>query len=206
MKKAFIDFDGTLVYVYKRYHAILNDYLTIYHNKKIDYKAYIDKKIMRFKDHEIVFSVHNELIDIMQYHAFKLENLENQYYLNMDELIPDIKPTLLRIKEKGYTLELLSYRNNEIELLNELKRLSIFCMFDKITALIPCSESNQKSSYISSNLCGKEDVVIGDSPTEMEAAKENGLLGIFVKTGLFSTEYNDYGLVCENINEAIDKI
>lgn len=205
-KKAFIDFDGTIVYVYKRYFNILNDYLISKHNPTMNFDEYIKLKMMRYKDHESVKKILNIDISINDYHYFKMGNLENPVYLEFDELIPYTKEALLLLKEKGFFIELLSYRLHIDSLINQLFDLKLHGFFDKITVINPSKDVNEKSNYIKINKISNQDIIIGDSPSEIEAAKINNIIGKFVESGLFTKEFVKDCDFYINLYEAVKSI
>jgi phosphoglycolate phosphatase-like HAD superfamily hydrolase len=202
-KKAFIDFDGTIVYIYKRYFHILNDYLKNIHNVTLNYDEYVKFKINRYKDHEIVKKTLDINISIENYHYFKLENIESPIYLQFDEVIPFTVEALLLLKEKGFFIELLSYRLCIDSLVKQLFDLNLYSLFDRITVITPSKEVNEKSNYIKDNKISNHDIIIGDSPSEIEAANNNNINGKFVESGLFT---KDYVKNCDFYNNLYDAV
>lgn len=202
-KKAFIDFDGTLIFVYKKYFNIINDFIFTNYLKNIEYDSYIRLKKSGHKDHEIVKLLLGIDIPINNYHIEKLKNLEDPKYLDFDELIPMTMHGLEMLRQKGFYIELLTYRQNRSSLIHQLKKLSLYHMFDKITTLEHNPKMNQKSLYINLEKISNQDIVFGDSPVEIEAANENMILGIFVLTGLYSLDQVPSCVSYDNFFEAV---
>jgi phosphoglycolate phosphatase-like HAD superfamily hydrolase len=189
MKRAYVDFDGTIVSVFERYYKVLNDYCSSRYRININYDLYILKKRKRYKDHQIVLEEHPEIqISIDDYHRYKLDNIELECYLAYDSLFPDSIGALSLLKEKGFFVELLTYRNDKNQLEEELLRLDLTSYFDKVTCLKPEQRVNRKSEHIRMTNNHPESIVIGDSPVEIEAAIDNNITGYFVDTGLFSKD------------------
>lgn len=205
-KNAFIDFDGTIVFVYKKYYYILKNYVKYTYKKTFKYYDYIKLKLQGYKDHEIINKLLNIDISIENYHIYKTENLENPLFLKYDKLIPYTKKALKLLKKKGYFTELLSCRISRDLLHIQLSKFKINSYFDKVTTLIASNKKNVKADYIKLNRSSEQDIIIGDSPIEMEAARMNNICGIFVETGLFNTDSKDGFKSFENLYEAVSSL
>lgn len=198
-KIAFVDFDGTIINVYMRYYNILNDYLKWKHQNQIEYTDYIKIKLTGLKDHLIIKELLNIDIDIDNYIYFKKNRLENDDYLKQDTLIENSIEALKKLKEKEFFIEILSYRNNEKQFINQIVSFNLDKYVDRYTSIIPKLGKNLKSEYINKINNNKLSIVIGDSMVEINAAYNNGIRGFFVKTGLSNGVNVQSHLVYEDI-------
>ena len=205
MKTIYIDFDGTLVNVYKRYLGILqsflgNDYL-------INQKQYIDLKKKRIKDHKIIellFDGHK--IDLKKYIEYKNHLIESNKWLAKDELIGDFFFYINKAKMSGFKVSLITARNNSDNLIYQLKKLNIYNLFNNIYVVGLKKNINTKLELLK-KIHSKGDIIIGDSPMEIDAAYNLNLESYFVDSGLYdksfcnnSTEnFSDYQEVFEKI-------
>ena len=187
MKTIYIDFDGTLVNVYKRYLGILqsflgNDYL-------INQKQYIDLKKKRIKDHKIIellFDGHK--IDLKKYIEYKNHLIESNKWLDKDELIGDIFFYINKAKMSGFKVSLITARNNSDNLIYQLKKLNIYNLFNNIYVVGLKKNINTKLELLK-KIHSKGDIIIGDSPMEIDAAYNLNLKSYFVDSGLYDKSF-----------------
>lgn len=202
-KIAFIDFDGTIVNVYLKYFHILNDYVTMLHQVNIDCNQYLTHKLHRVKDCQIVKRLTGIDLQVDDYYKYKHQNLELPKYLDYDKLIPNTENALSMLTLKGYTIEILSNRNSSESIEYQLNKLKIKNLIDRTTVLSSTSSVLSKKEYVKNAKISECDLVIGDSPTDMDAAIGNSLIGIFVKTGLFLESDVKNCKVFESLYEAV---
>jgi len=203
-RTVFVDFDGTIVDVFPRYYGILSSYLEKYTDKKMDYDTYRKMKKAGNKDNQIVEKILGIKIDIMDYLSYKSEMLEDPRWLKKDIVFGDPKDAYDKLKEIKYNVVLLTQRNKEDNFYRQINDLKIRNCFDDLVILKPCIGRNVKTDYISAHY-HKENIVIGDSKTEIEAAKMLNIEGYFVETGLFSSCYVGIKeFIFDNYNIAVE--
>ena len=187
MKTIYIDFDGTLVNVYKRYIGILQSFLG--NDYRINEKQYIHYKKKRVYDHKIVkliFYVYK--IDLKKYIIYKSDLIETEKWLALDELIGNPIFYINKIKIAGFKVSLLTARNNKNNLKSQLKKLNIVNLFDKIHVVGFKKNINTKLELLK-NIYMQGDIIIGDSPMEIEAADSLNLDSYFVNSGLYNKSF-----------------
>jgi len=206
-KTAYIDFDGTIVDVFPRYYGILSEYLRGFTNESLDFPKYKKLKRLGKKDHVIVKELIEEIeIDIDDYIKFKRQNLESFEWLSKDILIGNPEVTNMELKGLGYNVVLLTQRNNQNNLIKQLDFLSIKDSFDQIIMVKPEIGKNVKFDHIIKH-CNSNDIIIGDSIVEINAANLLNIDGYFVETGLFSSEVLGIReFVFDNYKSAVDYI
>lgn len=207
-KKAFVDFDGTIVNVYRRYFTILNEFLVSQKSDPIkEEKVFIELKRHGIKDHLIVEALSPFISDaefpIETYLEHKRKCLEQRDYLQLDSIIGDPFLAYQKLKEKNYWVMLLSKRNNPRELQWQINSIGgkicdeIFCASD--THL-----KNPKYQFLK-EIAAKGDFIIGDSNEDMEAGFLLQIDSYFVQTGLAVLEkkFSDVKQFA-NYNECVD--
>ena len=206
-KKAFIDFDGTIVDVFPRYFGILNEYIREMTYESIDFLEYKKLKRAGKKDHVIIMELAKGLeIDIDDYVKFKRENLEEFSWLRKDVLIGNPESANLKLKGMGYKIVLLTQRNNKNNLIKQLDFLNIKESFDDVVIVEPKVGQNVKASYIGKQY-SFDDIIIGDSSEEIDAARLLSINSYFVESGLFSADsLNIRKLVFDDYESVVDYI
>ena len=185
-KKAFIDFDGTIVDVFPRYFGILNEYIREMTYESIDFLEYKKLKRAGKKDHVIIRELAKGLeIDIDDYVKFKRENLEEFSWLRKDVLIGNPESANLKLKGMGYKIVLLTQRNNKNNLIKQLI-LNIKESFDDVVIVEPKVGQNVKASYIGKQY-SFDDIIIGDIVKKL-MSRLLSINSYFVGSGLFSAD------------------
>lgn len=204
-KVAYVDFDGTVVDVIPRYFGILSSYLKDKVSTELNLEKYKILKRRGLKDHQIVLKLcDNFKLDINDYIQYKRENLESEFWLKRDVIIGSPREAYNKLKSLGYRVKLLTQRNHENRLLDQVKRLGLEECFDDIIVVKPLVGGNAKVNILK-NKVNKKDIIIGDSSIEMECARYFNIKGYFVRTGLWEDKYaNSDSLIFENYNSVVD--
>lgn len=178
----YIDLDGTILDIFERYSGIFNLYAKQY-GKHLEREEYKKLRQAGVSDLEIFKQKWNLEIDREAYKSLKHQYLESPEWLKKDTVIGN--PEIL--KKYDCKFAILTQRNRETETLQQIKSLELDKVFDAIIVLKPCKGKNVKLEYLR-NRVEKADWIIGDSTVELECARELGMQGCFVCTGLFGTE------------------
>ncbi|EKN62755.1 HAD family hydrolase [Schinkia azotoformans] len=204
-KTAYVDFDGTVVDVMPRYHGILESYLKKDNLIELDYTEYCFLKRKGIKDHEIVYRLCNGLkIDIESYLEFKRPNLESSFWLKKDIIIGSPKDAYNKLKCLGYNVVLLTQRNYEKRLLQQVAGLGLDNCFDEVLVVKPLLRGNAKLNVLKDKI-NSEDIIIGDSKIEMECADFLYINGFFVESGLWGTTFaGEKSLIFKTYNLVVD--
>ncbi|RKX46052.1 MAG: hypothetical protein DRP27_02480 [Thermotogae bacterium] len=186
MATIFLDFDGTLVDVMPRFHAIFSDYLVMKGFSPPTLSEYRRLKRLHNYDPEI-FKALNIDVAWEDYGEWKVNRVESTSYLCLDKLIGEPHYVVERLRDRGYSVVLLSARRIRENLLTELEWLKISGLFDDVlvTEDYKIDSKARKLAKIAEN----GDIIVGDSETELTAAKELGIRHFGVTTGLRSVEF-----------------
>lgn len=207
MKRAFVDFDGTIVEVYDRYLKILNDFLRTQNIGLIeDRRRYIELKKIKRKDHLIVQEILGSVFDIELYVEFKRKRLEDPTYLALDRLIGDPSRSYSKMKEIGFEVIVVSKRNRVKELSREIDSFGVkFC--DEVICVSPIQGKNAKYERLR-GIARSGDLIIGDSAEDVQAGRLLGIDCYFVRSGLeeFSDELGVRSMVFEDYDSVADHL
>lgn len=204
-KNAYVDFDGTIVDVMPRYYGILESYLKKYGLINLEYEQYCYLKRQGIFDHIIVKEICSGfMINVENYLKYKRFKLENNDWLFKDIVIGSPLDAYQKLHMNGYTVKLLSIRNNETPLVNQVESLHLTNCFDEIVAVKPISSGNAKENYLR-DIINHDDIIIGDSYVEMKCAEVFGIRGFFVKSGLWNSSFaGTKGLIFDTYNEVVN--
>ncbi|PYG87169.1 phosphoglycolate phosphatase-like HAD superfamily hydrolase [Ruminiclostridium sufflavum DSM 19573] len=204
-KTAYIDFDGTVVDVMHRYHGILAEYLHVNAFLNLSFEKYCLYKRQGFKDHIIVDKIFEGFkIDIEHYVDYKRINLESNKWLKVDTVIGSPQRAYKQLNEAGFKIYLLTQRNYKERLINQVKLLNLEDSFDEYIVLMPLLGQNAKAEFLK-NKVNSGDIIIGDSPIEIECANMFDIAGFFVETGLWGKQFANCKVqVFENYNAVVD--
>lgn len=180
-----IDLDGTILNIWNRYYAILNDsfiagYLEI--DELINKYVYI---LMRREGlSEEMFLKLIGVINTEAYLNHRQTVIESEHYLSFDTLF-DIE----KLKKFDRRI-LITYRKNRKNLINQLKKLGIHYFFTEIiTPKSSISAKEFKFEIIcelgeNERINALDCIVIGDTETDILAAKKNKIYSIGVLSGM----------------------
>lgn len=185
MKTIWLDFDGTVVDILPRYYQVLSDYIF---PERMRFEDYCKLKRGGNKDHEIIHELTGQDIDVPDYMKYKREYLEKKHYLRMDKRIGNPVMNYTLLKQTGYTVTILTQRNNRKNFESQLGWIQEKQICDGYVVVKPQPGENVKKNFLERHaLYG--DIVIGDSRMELECAQIDGVRVFIVDTGLISKEY-----------------
>lgn len=188
-KTAYIDFDGTIIDVIPRYYGVLAKYLNDQASLHLDFDKYYFLKQQGLKDHIIVQkSCNGYNINIEHYVAFKKSNMEDERWLIKDTIIGSPYKAYYQLHTIGFKVCVLTQRNYKERLIDQIYSLKLENAFDDIIVVKPITNKNVKLLFLK-NKIGKKDIIVGDSPAEMECAYLLNIDGYFVETGLWAKNY-----------------
>lgn len=196
----YMDLDGTITDVFKRYCGIFNLYIQKY-GFQITLNQYKELRQLGFSDGMILQQKLKINTSYDKFKNFKSKYLEKRNWLEKDTIIGD--PRILKKCDNKFVL--ITQRNNRKEALHQIQRLELDKIFDEIVILKPVYGENCKYNYLKKRF-EEGDYIIGDSIVELECARRLGLNGCFVKTGLFGESIVNKERVFENYMECIQSI
>ena len=195
MSRILLDFDGTVIDFWARYHAVFckltgcNVRLDIY--KQLKRMCKTDTKLAEELDVELP----------ADYRDAKLKLLESDEYLDMDTLLIS-RDKLIDFVNKNDVI-VLSRRNDESALKREFVRLNLSELLPNIVCI-----NSSKREWVRDNI-KDEAIIIGDDVRDLHAGEFSKIRAVMVLTGIgtkeaFDEEKIPYELV-ESLEEYIEK-
>lgn len=174
-----LDFDGTIVDVWKRYHKIFCEGLV---NRTLeptleDYRK-LKRKLKR--DGDIAKVIGSDLVP--GYFEIKKIKLESKEYLELDSILLDNSSINIVATHQTSFIVLSSRRMPDL-LLWEIDKLGIPIPHCQLHVVSP-DEKNSKTEWLRVH-DSHVDCIIGDSASELQALPDLDVRRIFVDTGLF---------------------
>ncbi len=165
----FIDFDGTIIDLWPRFHAVFSDIIGI---SEITLEEYKRVKQTLLKDDLVARYFGLELPT--DYYEKKRMFLEDPEYLDMDRCVIPLD-TINQTLANG--ARILTKRRNAESFVQELKQLGITPLYHLISR-------GDKASWIKSNYSQQKAIIIGDSLLDLEVALNPNVDAYMVGYGL----------------------
>jgi len=179
----FFDLDGTLIDARMRLYSLFCD-LT-------------GQTILDFDNYwELKRSMHDQswiLYNILKYSALQasdfkkswLENIEEEKYLNFDNLFPFTISTLEGFKEMGFSLYIITARQNKASTLKQLLSMGLTDYFTDCF-IAPAPKTKAEEIRLQGITLSENDVIVGDTLEDVETAKNLNIKSISVLTGFYN--------------------
>jgi phosphoglycolate phosphatase len=183
MKTIVFDFDGTILDSTLRLYNLFIDITKYY---ELTYEKYWLLKRSGISNINILQSFEKPNLAIDEFQSIWMSKIETDYYLKMDILYPNVKESLSAMLETGNKLVLCTARQNHSEVEGQLKKFQIDDYFGDI---LVTEQKNSKTGLFISKL-GKTNVdfVIGDTPNDIEFAKNINAKSISITHGFIDRE------------------
>lgn len=194
----YIDFDGTIVDVWKRYYRVFTNASGLL---DISLEDFIQVKRREQADSRVAAYFSAKLAP--DYWIKKRQMLENPEYLKLDELLLPADELLSFFA--SHSCRILTARRNPHAFYDQLKWLGIFALNTKSIILDP-DGNVRKRDYISQHSGYEKNWIVGDSRAEAEAAEIPGTQVILVKTGLQDVKTLNVLGTCEIVNNLLELI
>jgi phosphoglycolate phosphatase-like HAD superfamily hydrolase len=114
-----------------------------------------------------------------------LENIENEKYLHLDNLFPFTISTLESFKEMGFSLYIITARQNRLTTLKQLLSMGLTDFFtDCFIASAPKTKAEEirlQGIQLSTN-----DVIVGDTLEDVGTAKSLNIKSVSVLSGFYN--------------------
>ena len=202
----FIDLDGTIIDVWRRYFSILADFFDLTTDM---FDAYRSLKKAIPDDRKLLSKLLNaDSARINKYLEFKRNNLETKNYLDMDTLL--INADILKKHFDLYQFSVLTIRRNRDALVDQYQTLGIEFLTQSTIVVNP-GGIDSKRNWLTENVSKIDQlIVIGDSEIDMATGGLSLCKTIFVNTGLrpFESIRKTYtpDFVYPDINECFKRI
>jgi phosphoglycolate phosphatase-like HAD superfamily hydrolase len=169
-----IDFDGTIVDLWPRYHAVFCA-LT---NAKIDLQTYKSIKRVYKRDGDLAQHLGMELLP--DYFARKRVLLEDPAYLALDQLLVSREKLCRFMKQRDACI--LTARRNPENFLWELDHLGLSELRERAICI-----SGPKTQWVE-NLAPSSGIIIGDDIRDLQVIMVSKMNAVMVQTGLHTQE------------------
>jgi phosphoglycolate phosphatase-like HAD superfamily hydrolase len=188
----FIDFDGTLADVSERHYSVYRKCLDEFGGTPLSKDTYwgMKRKDASWAELLSLSGVDPEAESDFLQHFIQL--IESKEMLGKDTLMPDARRFLEETSTYG-VLWLVSLRRNREHLLWQLDSLGIRDYFKGVLSghsdtkegvLLKKAEEIRKATTVAS-----DDIIIGDTDSEISAASQLGIASYAIDTGIRSTEF-----------------
>jgi phosphoglycolate phosphatase len=195
----FIDFDGTIVDVWRRYYTVFSD---IVKYAPIDFDQYKALRNKRYSDLDVAKKF--QIILPSDFRIVKLKMLEEERYLHFDNLL--ISPKIFTSFVISNNAIILTKRIDKTMFFRQLAWLGLGTLENNSVVL---GSGIEKKDWIKNHFAGKRIVMIGDSDKDAEVGQLQDALAVIVNTGFgVSNELTEKSNTTkvDDINKAIDFI
>lgn len=176
----FFDFDGTIVNVWPRYYQV---FLAASGISGVSLSQYRAAKRTAVSDLETARLLGVELPD--GYFTEKRALLEDASYLRLDRLL--LSPEELETFFNQFSCRILTCRRRPQAFLREMDELGLSALSDRAIVLDPDAGGGKKD-FLERSFHQGLHTVVGDSEAEWEAASQENVRTVLVRTGLRSPE------------------
>jgi phosphoglycolate phosphatase len=199
MRTIIFDFDGTILDSTLRLYTL---FINITKCSDLTYEKYWNLKRNGISNLEILtsFQIHN--LSNHQFTETWMNQIESDYYLEMDELYADVFHTIKDLHQNGDNLILCTARQQPEGVFKQLDKFKIKEFFDSV---LVTEQKYSKAELFDNNHSGLHvDFAIGDTPKDIELAKYINAKSVSITHGFLDArtlkKYNpDY--MVENFNQ-----
>lgn len=186
-----IDFDGTIVDVWERFHKVFS---SLSQGNHLTLEEYIFEK-RKIKKDELIAKKYNLILND-NYYAKKRILLEETQFLKYDKLLINRKKLFDFIDD--YNAFILTKRRNRENYMKQLSILGLERLQKK--SIVLEDEQLTKRKWVREN-CNGDVIIIGDSYAEYDTGKLDNVKVFLVDTGL--NDFSDV-LIQKNYNRVND--
>lgn len=192
----FLDLDGPLLEGKYRHYKCYEDIINKYGGNLLDIDAYWDLKRSKVT-RDIVLEKSNFQDSYNTFFEAWMTNIEDEKYLQLDTLKPQVIETLREWKNITDKIVLVTMRQNRTFLLQQLKDLGVYNLLDEI---IDCPPQRKNTKYEAlKNKKFKTAIFIGDTEEDTNTAKMLNIKSIGITNGLRKKEFLDANYYYEEI-------
>lgn len=194
----FLDLDGPILEGKKRHYQCYKDIVELCGGNVLDIDIYWDmKRSMITRD--ILLNKSNFQGTYEIFFQEWMKNIEDEKYLVLDVLKPQVVEVLNSWKEFTSNIVLVTMRQNRNFLIQQLKNLKVYDLLDEI---IDCPPQRKNTKYEA--LKNKEfnsAIFIGDTEEDTKTAKMLNIKSIGITNGLRKKEFLDADYYYEEIKD-----
>jgi phosphoglycolate phosphatase-like HAD superfamily hydrolase len=194
----FLDLDGPILEGKYRHHECYKEIIETHGGELLNLDTYWNLKRSKIKRDVILLkSNFHGTYDI--FFESWMKNIENEKYLKLDILKPNVIETLKEWKNITNKIVLVTMRQNRGFLLQQLKELGINNLLDEI---IDCPPQRINTKYEAlKNKSFTNAIFIGDTEEDTKTAKMLNIKSIGITNGLRSKEFLDADYYYEELQD-----
>lgn len=194
----FLDLDGPILEGKNRHYQCYKDILERHGGDILELDVYWDMKTSKIK-RDILLKNSNFKKTYEVFFEEWMANIEDEKYLKLDILKPDVAKTLREWREFASKIILVTMRQNREFLLNQLRELEILNLLDEV---IDCPPERKNTKYEAlKNINFKKAIFIGDTEEDTNTAKMLNIQSIGITNGLRKKEFLDADYYYEEIKD-----
>ena len=182
--KIFFDLDGTLIDSKLRLYGLFQKLVP---QSILTYDEYWEFKMAKISHSMILRQVFNLAeIDIKLFEDRWMELIETENWLNFDQPFVGITDHLIKLKEKGFLLHVVTARQFKTKVISQLKLFGWFTLFEKI---LVTEQKKNKEDLIKPYIEGdEENWIVGDTGMDIIVGKKLGIKTIAVLSGFLNKD------------------
>jgi len=180
----FLDLDGTLLDISDRYYKIYSDLMKIFDIQPVSKTEYWRAK--RSGQEEALLKKTN--VPLANYYDKRMHMLELSDYLRLDKKSNGVERVLSQLEADNHRVFLVTLRRSRLNLFRQLRHLGLLGFFNTI---LQCRDEEAKPWRVKASLISQEvdfekkcSVMVGDTETDILAAKHLGISSVAVSCGL----------------------
>jgi len=186
MKTIVFDFDGTLLNSSQRHVNVLKECMSELGYLSLDISDYLTFKADGNSTEDYLKKLGFCESDCQRISTWWIEKIESPVHLKIDYLYDDTIPTLGACCKKRYTLYLLSARQSEKNLINQVHNFRITPYFKQILCVSPIKAAKNKARII---MDLDADLIVGDTEADWEASIAAGKTCYILNRGFRNESY-----------------
>jgi phosphoglycolate phosphatase-like HAD superfamily hydrolase len=194
----FLDLDGPILEGKNRHYQCYKDIVDMFGGDILDIDTYWDMKTSKIT-RDIVLEQSNFQASYSEFFEEWMKKIEDEKYLILDSLKPEVIETLSRWTKLTNNLVLVTMRQNREFLIHQLKNLNVHDFFHEI---IDCPPQRKNTKYEAlKNKNFEKAIFIGDTEEDTNTAKMLNIKSIGITNGLRKKEFLDADFYYKEIKD-----
>ena len=194
----FLDLDGPILEGKNRHYECYKEIIETHGGDLLDLETYWNLKRDKVT-RDIILLKSNFQASYDVFLDSWIKNIENEKYLQLDFLKPDVIETIENWKTISNKIILVTMRQNRALLLQQLQNLGVYNLLDEI---IDCPPQRENTKYEAlKNKFFNKAIFIGDTEEDTKTAKMLNIKSIGITNGLRRKEFLDADYYYEEIKD-----
>lgn len=194
----FLDLDGPILEGKNRHYQCYKDIIERHGGNVLDADTYWDMKTSKIT-RDVLLNKSNFQASYSEFFEEWMKNIEDEKYLTLDSLKPQVFETLDRWTKLTSNMVLVTMRQNREFLIQQLKNLKVHDFFDEI---IDCPPQRKNTKYEAlKNKNFEKAIFIGDTEEDTNTAKMLNIKSIGITNGLRKRNFLDADYYYEEIKD-----